>query len=502
VDQAAGISGIGTEDRKTVFRKVQEWESKSSRLLVFTRQQTHNLMKLGILRCNDSGEQDLSLAGKHIGNLFLMMNDFYDSLVKETGSSEDTLEYLIRNYLYNSTEEFRKKLCRFYKLFIEIPKDFPWHETQNWEKAFEKITHLTIEELMALGFSFRAHWNQLNFGKLEAFNPFMNRDTYFRNSALTREKQDRAFDIFCEDIDQCRDKIRKQLEDSKNWQLEFDVQRNKPLYEIPGIGIGTHGQSFLIDKITDNLYWTLLDNLPDPKKDGFLQAFGEVFEAYIFQILKRIFRNKAYKIQYHGKEAGDCIVEIKRHLFIFEVKSGRLIKEVHMTGKREVLYDQLRQKLVLRQLKQISKVVDDFRAKEFSVGKVSYEEAQKIFPVCVTLQEIPQLLPIREELENIVSEEHLFNDPKIQPFQILDAEEVEILEAMLTKGYAPSKFLDFMRHKCGNREFKSDSFKNFIYQATSFSSSPNESEQIKSTFFYLADKFTRLLFKRGINQQG
>jgi hypothetical protein len=41
------------EDRKTVFRKIQDWKSKSGRVLVFSRQQTHNLMKLGIFHCND-----------------------------------------------------------------------------------------------------------------------------------------------------------------------------------------------------------------------------------------------------------------------------------------------------------------------------------------------------------------------------------------------------------------------------------------------------------------
>lgn len=488
------------QDQKRVFRKTQELAGGSGHVLVFSRQQTHNLIKLAILHCEDSTQQDLSLANEHIGSLFLMMNDFYDSIVDKIGRSKGTVEYIIRNSLYNSTEEFRKTLCRFHDLFIEIPKGFPWHATQNWEKEFESITNLTIEELMALGFSFLAHWNQLNFANLKIFNPFLNKDTYFRHSVLTQEKRDSAFDIFCENIDQCRDKIQRQVEGSTNWQLEFDAQRNRPLFEMPEVGIGTHGQSFLIDKITDNVYWTLLDNLPSPRKDQFLQAFGEVFEAYIVQILRRIFRNKVHKISYDGKEAGDCIVEIRKHLFVFEVKSGRLIKKVHMTGSRQVLYDELRRKLVLRQLKQISKVVDDFRAKKFPVGEIAYDETRKIFPVCITLQEIPQLPPVREELENIVSQENLLKDPKIQPFQIMDAEEVEILESMLTKKYAPSQFLDFMQHKCGNHDFRSQSFKNFVYQTTAFFSSPQESDKIKTTFHSLADKFSEVLFRKGINE--
>ena len=107
------------------------------------------------------------------------------------------------------------------------------------------------------------------------------------------------------------------------------------------------------------------------------------------------------------------------------------------------------------------------------------DDYEKIYPICVTLTKLPQLPPIRQELEKIASEENLLQHNKVQPFQIFDAEEIEILEAMLTKHYTSSHFLHFMRQKCGNEHFKSHSFKNFVYQATSFADEGRESDKIQ-----------------------
>ena len=351
----------------TLIQKLHSMTKRSGRPLIFTRQQIYNLIKMAIVHCEDIGGQDLDVATKNIGKLFLMMNEFYDSLIPESGDLNGTLEYLIRNYLYLSSEEFeklsfRRTLCRYHNLFAELPKSFDWFSEQNWDNHFKNITGLTIEELMAFGFSFLAYWNQFDFNNLKEIPAFLNRNGYFTELKIAKEKTEIAYDIFCDNINISQKQILKQVANNENWQLDFVYQRTKPLFEIPGIGIGNHGLTFLFDKLTNNIYWTLLDNLPEEKKEKFLIFFGEVFEAYIFDILKRTFRNNAHKIKYNGKEAGDCIVIIQRHIFIFEIKSGKFTKKIHLTGT-EFMVDEHRKKLVLRQLKQISKVINDFKKK-------------------------------------------------------------------------------------------------------------------------------------------
>jgi hypothetical protein len=479
-----------------IFEKLNKIGKKTNPAVIFSPLQIQNLIRLSIIYCEDNKQQDDKGVEKNIGTLFLMMNEFYDSIIKDHKGFKDTLEYLIRNYLYISSEPLRKKLCRYYQLFVEIPKQLQLSSNQIWGNHFESITGLNIEELMAFGFSFLAYWNQIEFSNLKTFNPFLNKDTYFKDSILPADKQLKGYNIFCENINVYSNKLSNSLKDSVNWQLEFDNQKNKPLFEIPNVGIGTHSNTFLNDKITENIYWTFLDSLPADEKQPFLIQFGEIFENYIFHILKRIFRNKAYKIEYNDKEGGDCIVVIKRHIFIFEVKSGRIIKEVYLTGNKEEMFEQFRLKLVLRQLKQMSKVIDDFEADAFKIDKLSYDMTKKIYPICVNLTKVPQLPPIRQELEKIASEENLLQQNKVQPFQIFDAEELEILEAMLTKRYTPSRFLDFMRQKCGNEYFRSYSFKNFVYEATSFAVEGSESDRIQEIFTKISKRFSEIIFSR------
>lgn len=487
------------KDQANLIPKLLSMTKRSGRPLIFTRQQIYNLTKMAILHCEDIESRDLDVATENIGKLFLMMNEYYDSLTPESGDLNGTLEYLIRNYLYLSSEEFeklsfRRTLCRYHNLFAELPKTFDWFSDQNWDNHFKNITGLTIEELMAFGFAFLAYWNQFDFDNLKGIPAFLDRNKYFEELKIAKEKKMIAYDIFCDNINISQKQISKQVANNENWQLDFVYQRTKPLFEIPGLGIGNHGLTFLFDKITNNIYWTFLDNLPEETKRKFLILFGEVFEAYIFDILKRIFRNNAHKIEYYSKEAGDCIVIIQRHIFIFEIKSGKFTKKIHLTGDRNSMVDEHRKKLVLRQLKQISKVINDFKENKFSIGKITYDKVKRIFPICVTLTKVPLLPPIYEELENIISNEKYFLDDKIQPFQIICAEEVEILEAVLTKYFNRSKFLNLLKHKCGNNRFKSLSFNDFLYQATSVDQKGEESKEMQTRYDYITDRFFKLLF--------
>ncbi len=420
------------------------------------------------------------------------MNDFYDSLINKNDDIKEVQEYLIRNYLYNSEEAYRKKICRFHKLFVTLPIST---NISDFDNIFEKITGFKIEKFMALGFAFFSYWNQFNYDNLSTVNPFINRSTYFKNSTLSPEDIKIAFRLFCNDIEKCSLLIENQISSSKNWQLEFDVQNNKPLIEIPDVGIAIHGISILQDKITENIYWNILKNLSSHEGDEFLRHFGQIFEIYVFNILQRIFGKKIFKIKYNNdKEAGDCIIEIKRNLFIFEIKSGRLTKETYTTGGINKLIDEYKNKLILRLLKQLSKVISDFKENKFKIGNLTWENVVRIFPVCVTFKEVPQIPTIRDEIENFIKKEKYFDCEKVKQFQIMDVEEIEICETLFSKHFKKSKFSDIMLHKCGNSSFRSSSFKNYIYENTSYSLFNEESDEIRISYDKITERFLDLVF--------
>lgn len=241
----------------------------------------------------------------------------------------------------------------------------------------------------------------------------------------------------------------------------------------------------------------LLDNYNEKNKRQFQTSFGKVFEKYAFSILRRIFNQKARKIKYgNDKEAGDCVVDIQRHVFIFEMKSGRFTKNVQLTGNIDYLEEQYTQKLIFRQLKQINKAIENFKANKFRINNLTFEQTKKIFPICITLTEIPQFDRLRSLMDNYKEDKGYFNDSKIQPFQIIDIEELEILEALLTESYDRKYFLNLMKQKCGRTKYCEDSFVNMLYDIHGGKIFEIESKTMKDAYFDLVNRAKQIIFGR------
>ena len=123
-------------DLNILQQAISKLENRKRSVLVFSRQQIENLIRLAIVYCENRKPQDLDFADQNLGKLFLLMNDNYDSLIPPENDYEGTIDYLIRNYLYNSTPQMRKAIFRYYKLFVQLPKNFEFHSRDKFLNLF------------------------------------------------------------------------------------------------------------------------------------------------------------------------------------------------------------------------------------------------------------------------------------------------------------------------------------------------------------------------------
>jgi len=109
--------------------------------------------------------------------------------------------------------------------------------------------------------------------------------------------------------------------DCRNSKLEVDVFKTKPiLYTQKGEYI-VPSFCLMMYNLGDNLYWLFKDSFLGTTK--FVVKFGDIFENYVYEILRKTFGGIVIKItREKNKKSADFYFESKKFIYIVEVKSG------------------------------------------------------------------------------------------------------------------------------------------------------------------------------------
>jgi hypothetical protein len=103
-----------------------------------------------------------------------------------------------------------------------------------------------------------------------------------------------------------------------------------------------------LKKFTDGVYWLLRDLYSESNSRDFLQGFGDLFEIYVGEILKRYFGehevinlNDYLRLKTNNKKQqpkiADWLIDIDDSIFIFECKSQLLPMKVKQTFNKTFL---------------------------------------------------------------------------------------------------------------------------------------------------------------------
>jgi hypothetical protein len=77
----------------------------------------------------------------------------------------------------------------------------------------------------------------------------------------------------------------------------------------------------------------------------------------------------------------------------------------------------------------------------------------------VTVHAIPQATPIWNRIRAMLADRNLLTDPGVEPLQLIDTEEVEVLEALLTQGVS---LLEILETRARDPERRNIGLKNFF----------------------------------------
>jgi hypothetical protein len=250
-----------------------------------------------------------------------------------------------------------------------------------------------------------------------------------------------------------------------------------PLVELEDGRMLCLSLNFMLRKITENIYWTLLDGLPQNAKSRFLTFLGEVFQEYMATILKRAYGDRFVRLHY-GKsqnEAADGIAIYPQELVFFEAKTSRLLLKTRRSGDIALFTEDVRDALVKGSI-QLNKVIGDFKGGGFQVDGFGANDVKRYYPVLVTLVPFPQENLLWETYERMLSDERLFEDRDIERLSLIHIEELEMIEPTLGE----TDLLSIVKEWHATNELRNWSLNNYLYEK--YQSSLRQNEELIKQF--------------------
>ncbi|MCL5036053.1 MAG: hypothetical protein M1269_02945, partial [Chloroflexi bacterium] len=374
------------------------------------------------------------------------------------------IRMVIRSYYFQHWENIINQLTRYYYLFIEIPKHQDIKNSSAFfdiQHEFEEKTGISINDYFTVGFGVLANWYRKDLQNFSAIIPLQ----YFSKTKISDEKVKKCLELFTADIEKYKneykkDRMARRMEDS----YAFLTMRKFPLFQLEDGKIIPLDIRFLVDKISSNIYWTIMEHQKtNGDRNRFTNFFGEIFEIYVIEIFQRIMHgtNRLHsKINYGKpeKESPEVILDYSPDFIFIDAKTSRLRLETVTTGDL-ALYNQDLEKCFFDSIKQMSNRINDFKNKEFPINGKHYKDGDKIWPVIVYLDDFPIDPVIWEYLNKKIAELKI---PHLKNLEILDINELENIEAILSNNSGLS-FLDILKEK-NKGPFKNYSMNNYLYK--------------------------------------
>lgn len=314
-----------------------------------------------------------------------------------------------RQFPWQSSRPNGRLLVRYFKLFSDPKLD----------EVIQKSLGLKTVELYAIGMATAGHFItnityklpiNVQLGKitLEQFNQFLNH--------------------FSRSLDEIKTDIANNQQYNERYAYTFSSLRSYPL-----IKMDYFGQEALICPLLTLLFWRFTSGLYYEicNADGFDNAYGPAFQAYVGDVLARGLNNTPFlpEAQYFvgkkRKDSTDWIIDSDSIVFA-ECKAKRMRYE----AKTDLTTESLKQEVdkMAQMIIQVYKNIRDYKSGYYTHYALN---SKKIYPLIITLEEwyffgdkIINML--RESVESLMNEVELplqwLNE---MPYSICSSEELE-----------------------------------------------------------------------------
>lgn len=409
-----------------------------------------------------------------LGEALLMIGDITG---KWTFSSESTdaqdptvlADWAVFSVVNAFSQSHRDRLhlmARSFELFLDPPallrKGIPQFDLRS---IIQEITGLSVDEYWIVAFSLLAHSASITPTTAAKTPVVFNIDTYFSsNFSLSAADSRRFFQLFGRELDVLREEL-LQYSHEQLWSPYFPL----PFAATPFVLVNGHAYcpcaTLLLERMTDGLYYLLLDaTLPGDRPK--LQAFlGAVFEEYVNRVLARMFPQTRRGVRLitgamldealgdSRDQRCDAIVLQDDRALLIETKASRL-----SLGRRAGL-DRSGALLKLKEIyvdavKQTHATIHAIESGRLAGLGVPPGTIKHYLPVVVTLEDIAMRRPLYLTLNA-----SLGSAPEgTAPWQALQVAELEAAEGGLEQGL---DLLDLLFAKALHPFYRSETLTNY-----------------------------------------
>jgi hypothetical protein len=433
--------------------------------VVFFPQQILLTMKLALLHSPDAADERPDLEfGDDLVEILLMASDLLDDIGIPGGTAATErilLSYIVRNFLLNTTDQFRYMLPRAALLYVTLPNDPELQRDPSFvdvPAVFRQATGFELRDFIALGlalFPWFIDQSELR-GTFTQERRSINPSTYFRNARLDPQIATLLLETLSHTHESLVADLNARIAQRPTTLCDgydFLPFMRKPLYRLREDVIVPIHLGYLAAKFSGGIYWTVFDYLAGKDRLRFSTFFGRVFELYVRRsvqraipdhaaLARRVFPEFIYRTRTGERKTSDVIIVYDRAAIFIEATASRIkMEDTAITGNLAA-FDSDVEKIVFGKARQLTERIRDFRDGLYTIGGLTPTELPRIYPVIATLQQLPESSITWRYFKERLQNEGSLQAEGVEPLQILDIEEIEILEGLLSQGLSLRDILD------------------------------------------------------------
>lgn len=418
--------------------------------LLFFEHQFLGLSKTAIVWCQEKGsaitQEQIGMFSKCLLGTSDLLNRDYEGEKLLTTKGQVSFFFNTYDINFPTWNSFGTHLGRLEQLWnAETGLVFKYAQKVGLDlkKEFESDTgHLTIDEFIAMSFALVAYY--LRFIKPRSEWPRLNvlLSEMFKKYADQNSIQD--FENLM-----CIDNINELGKPNDPFFFtDFSNFRRRPLVHLADGSVIPVSLNLLCSRISESIYWTLHQRFSgnQPLLNSFTSAFGHAFEEYTRGLISwarplicRGLPTVHFDVPYlqGQKKSTDIILEYPGSLIFLEVTSSRPMAAARARGDIEKIEEYI-EKRILPKARSLNNSIQDFRNGLMDLQLRPYSHSQRIFPIIVLYSDFPVVPPIWELINEIFRKNDVHFE---EPLTIISAEELELLTAMIQRGFSLERLI-------------------------------------------------------------
>lgn len=497
-----------TQDMLARLRKLQNWDER----IIFFPQQILLTMKVALLHSPDKeDERSVNEFRDALVETLLIASDLLDQFLTQEDRRElekELISHLVRNFLMNATDQLRYMIPRTSLLFLKIPFEDELRASPDFidlPGIFKEATGFELRDYMSLGFAV-LYWfleqSRIR-GTYQPDHQSINPTTFFSKTTIDPSVPLKMLEGLTHTYNSARAASKARKQGGVGFTYDFLPFMTRPLYRVKDDVIVPISLTYLEAKFTSSIYWTIFDHVKGQLRDKFSRFFGRVFELYVRRavqraipdhpaLARRVYPDFVYATKHGDRKTSDVVVIYDYTAIFLEATASRIRMEATALSGDLTAFDKDLRKIILDNAKQLTDRIRDFRNGLYTFAGIKSQDIKTIYPIIVTIQTVPEATPVWNYIRDLLKQENLLQDPGVQPLQLTDVEELEILESILPEG---ASFLEILRQRAADPERRNIGIKNFLIAKYPDKGADKGNKYLHAEFLEIGEYAKNLLFQ-------